>query len=424
MREILRASLAHPTRIKVLTNTTFQFIGRVIGAGVSFLITILIARQFGASGYGDFVKITTFVAFFYLLADFGFNAMFLRRGDSWGTLVALRFIVGVLLVFGCLAALVFFPQGTGQGYTALVRLGIILLAPSILFQAFITTANALFQKHLRYDLATIALIIGSVVSLFFVFVATQIFRPESGILFSILALLIGSLIAAVAAMVFAQKNTSEKFIDTRLSPITSLFTASIPLGLTLLFNLVYFHADSVILTLTRSTSEVGMYGLAYKVFEFPLVIPIFFMNAVYPVMLQATSNKQQGTGKRLRFILCNSAIFLFLVSCLLSLVFWFAAPLLTIIRSDFAQSIPPLRVLVLGLPIFYLSALVMWTLITLKKQMQLAVIYAAAMMLNIALNIFYVPSYGMLASAWITIGSEAFVLVLSSFMLYQLRSQL
>ena len=35
----------------------------------------------------------------------------------------------------------------------------------------------------------------------------------------------------------------------------------------LFFNVVYFHIDSIILTFFRSTSEVGIYGFAYKVFD-------------------------------------------------------------------------------------------------------------------------------------------------------------
>ena len=68
-----------PLRQKLIWNTGSQVAGRAISALTTLGITILIARAFGTGGYGDFVKITTFVAFFYLLADFGFNAIFLQR---------------------------------------------------------------------------------------------------------------------------------------------------------------------------------------------------------------------------------------------------------------------------------------------------------------------------------------------------------
>ena len=52
------------TKWKVAWNTVSQLFGKAIGSGAMLLVSIFIAREFGAQGYGDFTKITTFVAFF------------------------------------------------------------------------------------------------------------------------------------------------------------------------------------------------------------------------------------------------------------------------------------------------------------------------------------------------------------------------
>ena len=56
--------LRTPLRKQLFGNTLSQIIGRVISALATLGITILLARRFGADGYGDFVKMATFVAFF------------------------------------------------------------------------------------------------------------------------------------------------------------------------------------------------------------------------------------------------------------------------------------------------------------------------------------------------------------------------
>jgi O-antigen/teichoic acid export membrane protein len=43
----------------VAINTVSQLIGKAVSAAAAFIVTFLIARQLGAAGYGDFVKITT-----------------------------------------------------------------------------------------------------------------------------------------------------------------------------------------------------------------------------------------------------------------------------------------------------------------------------------------------------------------------------
>lgn len=402
----------------VARNTVFQMAGRLVAACATLAITVFVASRFGSTGYGEFVKITTFVAFFYLLADFGLNAIYLKKQSAWEDLLVLRILMCCVLVLVLIAVLTVLPFGASQGYTAFARLGILLFAPSILFQAIITSTNAVFQKHLRYDIATAAIVIGSLVSVLFLLTAAAAGSSETGIILSVLSLLLGSAATALVGVSAVLAWFHKKHESPTFSRLWSLLVAGAPLGVTLLFNLVYFRIDSIILALTRSTQEVGIYGLAYKVFELPLVFPTFFMNAVYPIMLGVISdtstslsvNKREAISKTFLRIFFRSAIFLSLIAFCLSLVFWFAAPALSIIRSEFATSVSLFRILLLSLPIFFMTSLTMWSLIALGKQRALVFIYGTSMLMNIGLNVALVPTFGAVAAAWITVVSEAMVL--------------
>lgn len=407
------------TRWIVGKNTVAQIAGRAFGAGATLAITLLIAQKLGVIGYGEFTKIITYVAFFYLIADFGLNAVFLQQLQNesqqehhqlWHALVILRLVLSLVLVFGSLLILLFLPQSDASGYTNMVKVGILLFSPTIIFQAILTSANAIFQKNLRYDLSMIATSIGSATSLVLVFIATQ---HEASLSAIISSLFVGSMVTAgIALFLVSTLHTSWK-LSLDMDRIKKLFLSAIPLAATLIFNLVYFRLDSVILTLTRSTSDVGVYGLAYKFFEFPLVVPTFFMNSLYPLLITAKRNSQ----KQFLHLEKKAAAILFASSLVLVVIFWFTAPLLSLIKPEFSQSIPALRILTLGLPFFFLSSLTMWTLIALKKQTTLAVIYALAMTMNVLLNVWFIPLFGYLAAAWITTFSEALVLAVSGFIL-------
>src|SRR5207244_1517417 len=104
-----------------------------------------------------------------------------------------------------------------------------------------------------------------------------------------------------------------------------LLLPSLPLGITLLFNLVYFRADSIILTLTRPTAEVGIYGLAYKVFEIVLVFPTFFMNAVYPLLLEKQNFQFSIFNFQSKTVLRKSFLILFATSFIAAVTLWFGA---------------------------------------------------------------------------------------------------
>lgn len=384
----------------VALNTLSQLLGRGISTVTMLIVTLIIARQFGAAGYGDFVKVTTFVAFFYLIVDFGINAIFLQREtrEGWPALVVLRFAGGVALMATSLIILTLLPGSASQGYTPMVRLGILLFSPTIFLQGLITSANAIFQKKLRYDLATWAIFFGSVATVLLLWKPTNLIMVIG-------VVAAGTLVTTIFSLTFASRLVGHIRFSPTVGQMKRLFIPSIPLGITLLFNLVYFRADSVVLTLTRPTTEVGIYGLAYKIFEVVLVFPTFFMNAVYPLML-----KQQLKFKK---IFMNSFLFLLLASLVSLITLWFAAPLLPFIKSDFAPSIAALRVLSLGLPFFFVTSATMWALIALQKQLSLAYIYGASMIVNVVGNIALVPTHGFMAAAWLTVICEGLVLVLS-----------
>lgn len=397
------------TSIKITLNTIAQFIGRLASSGSMFIITILLARSLGADGYGDFSKVITYISFFYLFADFGINAAFLqlRQDDKRFTLshlLGLRVALSMVLVFIAISILHFFPQGSTQGYTPIVRLGIILYTGSIVAHAIITSCNAIFQQHLRYDLSAIAVIVGSIIRLSLVATIGS---------FSVIAAILCFFIASVANAIVALLLT--KHLDHDIVPrfsfsyAATLFLNAIPLGLTLAFNVVYFRVDTIIITLTQSTQDVGVYNLAYNMFEIALVIPTFFMNAMYPLLLQA---KEQSMERF--FILSKKAsLALILSSFIVFACVWLSAPLLSLIKPEFGNGIPALRVLGLSLPLFYLTSLTMWMMVTLKNSGSLLGIYGLSMIGNIVANSVFVPRFGFMASAWITVAGEFVVLLLS-----------
>ncbi len=391
----------------VAANTMSQLVGRGISATAMFIVTLIVARQFGTAGYGDFVKVTTYAAFFYLVADFGINAIFLQQNarQQWPALVTLRLVGSAGLLLLSLLILTLLPGTNTAGYTPMVRLGILLFSPTILLQGLITTANAVFQKKLRYDLATWAIFFGSLVTIALLLITTNF-------LMVIGAVAVGTLMTTLSSFVFASRLVGPVRFSPTIGQMKRLFIPAVPLGITLLFNLVYFRADSIVITLTRPTAEVGMYGLAYKAFELVLVFPTFFMNAVYPLMLERRASFKK--------IFIRSFIFLLGTSFVVVGGLWFMAPLLKFIQSDFSASTSALRVLSLGLPFFFATAATMWALIALKKQAVLAFLYGVSMLVNVVGNILLVPTYGFMAAAWMTVGSEATVLILSLIVLKKL----
>lgn len=389
---------------KIAANTLVQVLGRFITSGITFLITILIASRFGPTGFGDFIKITTFVGFFYIIADFGANAIFLRdfKAEDFKKLLFLRIIFAGILILVAIIIPLALPYHDSQGFTPYVRAGIFLFSFTILAQAILTTCNAIFQKTMRYDKSVLAASLGQIITL----AAALLLIKTNSLNAILLAFLIGGAFMATAAIILVKRESFSIFPKLDKNFIKKIAITTFPLGLTLVFNLIYFRADTFLLALSRPTPEVGIYGLAFKFFEFPLSIATFFGNSIYPVFLY---NKKREI---LTNLIMKSSVLLLIVSIVLIIFLWFAAPLITIVNKDFALSIIPFRILILSLPLFFLSSLIQWALISRGRQKVLALVYFLSMVLNIFLNLLFIPSFSFIASSIITGVSEALVLLL------------
>ncbi|MBI5613310.1 polysaccharide biosynthesis C-terminal domain-containing protein [Candidatus Gottesmanbacteria bacterium] len=410
---------ASPKKL-VLTNTIHQIIGKIVGSLTVGLVSFIIGHLFGPSGYGDFTKIATYVSFYFLFADFGLNAVYLQKRSAkitWQVLLATRILLISLCIAIALLFLTLLPSSETNGYTLFVKLGIILFLPSIISQSLITTANAVFQETLSYIYATAANIVGSLATLaVLVLLYIQVF-PTS-VYTGIIAVLIGSVVTALVSLLFIFRRRYSLIPTFHWNAIALLTRGSVPLALTLLVNLVYFRIDSIILTLTRTTEEVGLYGLAYKIFELPLVFPTFFMNAVYPFLL--TSVKEERTEQKyfLRLIFRASMVLL-LIAIPSGIALWVLAPFVVYVRSDFSGSIAALRILSLSLPFFFLSSSTMWGLISLRLNRELLTTYTCGLLLNLTLNLAFIPRYGIIAAAISTGVTEGVVLALSVYFLWK-----
>ena len=180
---------------------------------------------------------------------------------------------------------------------------------------------------------------------------------------------------------------------------------SAPLGLVLFINLLYFRIDVWILTMYRTTSELGAYALSYKFFEFAISLPTLSMQAAFPQLIQTTGLTQKKI--RTQLMISFFIISLFVMVCL-----FVGAPLLTLIKSEYAQAIVPLQILSLSVPIFFITSPLMWDYIALGKQQKLLPIYALGLVSNVVLNLLLIPRFGALAAAATTGLSELIVLLI------------
>lgn len=393
---------------KIFQQTSWQILGKVVTSISTFTVLGIVARNYGKEGTGIFTLALTYLAIFYMLADFGFNAHVLRKGlgfrvqgiVEWRKLLGTRIVWSMFLVILAVGLLPLWPFASAE-FSKAVLFGSLAIIGSAVF----ITCNLIFQSKLRYDLSVLSSSIGTAVSLL-VFVALSYLKFP--IPFLLFAHLLGWIVIACTALIIIRKFFSKILPLFDFLYVKNLFKESWPIAATLSLNILYFRADAFMIAYFKSVSDAGIYNIAYSVFQSALVLPAFIMNAYYPLMLRSLN------GFKLM------ALSLLGLSFLGTLLTFFLSPLIISILTGggFNGSIASLQILSLGFPAYFLSALLMWIMIIRGKYQRMFFIYTSGLILNLILNLAYIPQYSYLAASWTTVISEYFILALQVMVLW------
>jgi O-antigen/teichoic acid export membrane protein len=412
------------TTKKIASNTIYQIIGKIVSMSITVLATVIVTRMYNREGYGEFNLMQNFPALFFIVVDFGINAIATKElSQDWskakkylGNIMIIRIGLSVILMTICFIILQFFP------YSQDLKFGIYLSLFLILTQALYATTNIIFQVKLRNDYSTIGYILGSLLVLVLVLVQSYFHFPISLVSFSYV---LGGILTFFVNIYFIKKLNVSIELRFDKDVIKDLLIQSLPLGLMFVFSQINFKADSILISVLKlpetynlnNTESVAIYGLPYKIFEVSLVIPTFFMNSTYPVLVR---HMIEGKEK-LKQTFLKSVGFLFAFGLLSSITGVILAPLLINILggSQFTQSILVLRLLFGGLFVFYLTQPLSWLIVTLGNQKYLPLVYLVSAIFNVSANLIFIPKYSFYASSVITWSSESLILIMLALLAYK-----
>lgn len=405
--------------LKVSQQASWQLLGKVVTSLSTFIILGLVSRTYGETNTGIFTLALTYLAFFYLISDFGINAHIIPRlledniTVEWRKLLGLRVLLSLLLFLVAVAGVLIWP--VDQTFRNAVVFGSLAIFGSSVY----TTAAAIFQSKLRYDLSAASILMGALVPLplFMVLV-----NNHYSIVYLMLAHMLGWLIFGTTALI-----SIRKYIKSFLPIFDSHYIKKIilevwPITATLILNTIYFRLDAFLLTSLRSFSDVGVYNLSYSIFQSALVVPTFIMNGYYPLMLRNFAENKDMFISNLK----KTCLVMFTIAISGTLLTLILSPLVVNLLTGgkgFSGSSESLQILSLGFPAFFVSSVLMWTLVVTKKYKTMMLIYILGLVVNLVLNLILIPHFSYFGSSTATVISEYFIVTVQAIVLFKILSR-
>jgi len=397
---------------RIAHNTLIQIIGKAIVWIIGILTIGLMTRYLGREGFGYYTTIIAFLQFFGIFVDFGLsvvmNQLISARPDETEKLTSNIFtfrLVTAFILFA-LAPLVvwFFP------YPTIIKWGVVVTSAALFFTSLNQVLIALFQRELKMMRATLAEIIGRLIILLGVILA--VYQGWS-LLMIMAGVVAGNLIQFILVFYFSSLITKIRLAFEK-DVWVEVFKKSWPIGVSIIFNLVYFKADTVILSLYRSQAEVGIYGVTYKILEILSSLPYMFMGLILPLLAGAWAVQDrerffsvlQKTWDKMSLITFPMVVGGFIL----------ATPIVVLVAGpDFYIAGPIFQILIFATGAIFFSTVFTHAVVALEAQKKILKGFMAVAVISLVSYFIFIPRYSYWGAAAITVLSEMLMLLISGF---------
>ncbi|GEM_PF-1483066 len=387
--------------------SAIQFASRIVSLALGLGIVALMTRSLGPAAFGEYTTVVAFLQFILLFTGFGLGMTVahelgskqLPAAEVLGNALSLRAISsGIAFALAPLVA-------RWLGYPPAIVQGITLAAVAFWAASIGNMLTSVYQAQLQSAtlawldiMSRLLLAVGA-----FVVAIGGMANPMNFLMVLIFANVITTALNLMAAK---RLITFHWRIDRAIWLM--LLRTTWPVAVTTTLNVIYFKADTVILSLFQPSTEVGQYGTAYAILEALLTLPAVIGGLLLPLVSSAHARGDRATVVQLfrggfdTLLAIGLAITTGAVLIGQQLVTALAG-------GNFGPAGRILTILTLALLCSFVGNAAAYTVFSIGEQRRLIKIFGMGAVLGLMAYLITIPRYSYWGAAWSTVGIEALV---------------
>ncbi len=391
----------------------------MLGRLLQYVLLLVAARKLGAADFGDFTFALSIGYMLAQVADFGLQ-LFVQRelarlAISGATqrpyftdeAAAARLVGGGLAVKGALslvalalmAALVLLEPVGNKGALLLIGLAMVLMTG-------LDYLSYCFRAIGRLKNEAVANVVGRAANLL---LGVGLLYMGAGVW----GLAVASNLAMLAAIVLSYSRLV-RYVRPTWRPDWVYWRASAhqytAVGIGIVFSIVSFRADNLLIPPLVGRDALGLYNLAYKLFEPSLILPGVALAVAFPLLAQASSGLSglSGGAGKMKELLGRTLLWLFGLGVAVTVgLVLLAAPVISLLYGvEYAPSAPLLQILALGCVPMFLNYGLTHALIAMDRPHLYAAFTLVALVVNVVCNLALLPVLGVAGAAVTTVVTE------------------
>ena len=397
------ANLAQrPNLMAALRNLGWLVFDRVFRLGVSFVVTLWLARYLAPELFGVYNYAIAFTALFSVVATFGLQSVVVQylvdKPDQQNFTLASAFVIqlaGGVIAF-ILSVLVAFNL-VGNEPTVLVA--VLLLSTINLFR-FSDTIRYYFESRVQSKRIVVT---ENLVFMLIVLLRIAMILLEFPLIYFVALLVLEAVLTTLAFLwLFGiQKFKALKFDN---SNFLSMLKVAWLLALSVGAAMLYMRVDQIMLASLLNQEAVGIYSAAVRISEIWYVFPAVIVVSVFPRIIRELRHDAARANRQLDVLLTAFSIVSISVGLLVGsystniIVFLFG--------EDYRASASVLSIHVWSSVFVFSGILGSRWLVAMDMQKVLLVSTLIGVVANIAMNYLMIPVYGVEGAAWATLVAQ------------------
>jgi O-antigen/teichoic acid export membrane protein len=393
--------------IKYLKNIFWLMFEKIIPLAVAFVVGIFVARYFGPANLGLLDYGRSIGIFFVTFAGLNLEPLIVkqlvendeRENDYLGTYLGMRIIASVLVIAAVYAMDVF------SVFDDNLTFYIVLFVTGSALAGSFDILKSYFQRHVisqKIALATTSqIVIGSVMRIYFI-------MHNYSLVYFASVYAVECLILSAALVYSYQRQEGKSVLKWRfrfnIARIT--FFEWWPMIISGLIIIVYMRVDQVMIKWLLDAKALGYYSSAVRISEIWIFVGTVLCNTFYPKLVE-----MRGKGYKEYMNGMNALLSIVVVLALIIIlpVSLFSTTIMTFLfGEEFAPAGQVLSIHAWSLLFIFLGLVGSRWLINENLQKLTLYYTIGGMVINIFLNIIFIPKYGIQGAAITTLFSQMF----------------
>jgi len=370
--------------------SSLYFLGLLVGKALSFAVFILFARVLLPEVFGDFILFVTIIQLVTFIADFGLIQWYQKQASTQSSpkLFSLVIQARITTFLISIPLTIIFLTVTRTFVPFSVNL---LLLSVIFFEAILSVSDGYYlEKNKSFVVALKTLLRMSALLVFYLILKPSTLQMAS------FYYLISTVITALFYCPWKSIKIEAISIKTSLSTLKN----SSAYAIIIFTSFFYSRGDSLLIGYMINSSALGIYSAAYRFLESLNLMGTAVSHNLFPIAAK-------NNGINLKQTIYITSLF-FILGIFLALALFFGAEILilTLLGSAYGSASAVLRIFSIAL-VFFLINSPLSTVVQSSKLVKLFLPFGVTnTLLNIILNIIFIPFFGIEAAAWCMVFTE------------------